>query len=254
MSTPPTILLSNSSVSENSPLGQVVGTFTILDLSFGESLSLLDDAGGRFGLDQNNNLIVIGLLDFEESAYQSILVGLSGSATTYEESFLIAVDNVEGVTVKLKAADSALGWFRGSLEQDDITGCQGADLIAARWDDDLVNGRGGDDLLIGGLGQDALFGGRGADRFIYRKVHQSSVAAPDVIHDFNHNQGDVIDLRAIGGHRFDFIGNAAFGRNAGELRFDTGTHLLEGDIDGDGTADFAIQVQVENMMRGDLVL
>ena len=56
------------------------------------------------------------------------------------------------------------------------------------------------------------------------------------------------------GDHFDFVGNADFGNHAGELRFDLASHLLQGDIDGDGLADFAIEVHAANLARGDLLL
>src|SRR5215510_7160950 len=96
MSTPALeIFLSKSSIAENSPLGSVVGTFLLLDLLDTESLVLFDDAEGHFALDANYNLVVNGPLDFENESFQSIRVGLSNSTTTYEKTFLIAVENIE---------------------------------------------------------------------------------------------------------------------------------------------------------------
>ena len=73
--------------------------------------------------------------------------------------------------------------------------------------------------------------------------------AKDRITDFG--VGDLIDLSAIdaitGGsdNAFSFIGSAAFGNVAGELRATSlggNVWLIEGDIDGIGGADFAINV------------
>ncbi len=104
------------------------------------------------------------------------------------------------------------------------------------------------DLLAMGAGMrgraDSLEGGLGADRFYFRSAGEAN---GDVIADFSVTQGDRIDLRAIdsngalaGDQGFAWIGGAAFDGVAGQLRFDGG--MLEGDMDGDGTADFQVHL------------
>jgi len=67
-----------------------------------------------------------------------------------------------------------------------------------------------------------------------------------VITDFRAAQGDMIDLRGIdagaadGDQAFVFLGAGAFSGAAGELRFAAG--VLEGDVNGDGVAEFQIQM------------
>lgn len=67
--------------------------------------------------------------------------------------------------------------------------------------------------------------------------------------DFSHAQGDRVDLRPIdadnraaGDQRFHLFGSAAFTNDAGELRYQrVGTAtVLQGDVNGDGKADFSI--------------
>ena len=75
---------------------------------------------------------------------------------------------------------------------------------------------------------------------------------------------DTIDLLSIdakdtpeGDQAFTFIGGTAFGSTEGELRFDDTTKALEGDTDGDGTADFTITltgVSLADLDAGDFVL
>jgi Ca2+-binding RTX toxin-like protein len=251
----PIVYLTKSSVPENSPMGRVVGHFALADGS--DSVNLIDDAGGRFALDAHNNLIVTGPLDFEEAPYQLIKVqALDGSTIVYEDVFLIQIRDVDGVSIRLDPCD---GSYRGSNENDKITGSCLGDRIGGRPGADILRGGAGDDTLIGGLGEDRLTGNRGADHFMFRKAADSSIAAPDLITDFHHRQGDKIDLKKIEanslpGDHFDFVGNAGFSNHAGELRFDLATHLLQGDIDGDSAADFAIEVNVANLARGDLLL
>jgi Ca2+-binding RTX toxin-like protein len=115
---------------------------------------------------------------------------------------------------------------------------------------DVLIGSAAANTLFGGGGRDTLAGGAGADRFVYGAVGDSAVGAnADRITDFSHAQADHIDLHLIdadsttaGDQAFHFIGTAAFGHHAGELRFaasgaDT---AVTGDVNGDGTADFQI--------------
>lgn len=254
----PLLYLTKSTVPENSPAGRVVGHFQLVDDRY--SVSLIDDAGGRFALDAHNNLIVTGPLDFEEAQYQSIKVqALEGSNIVLEDVFLIQVQDVNGVSIRLDPHDVGHDWLHGRSEDDRLAGSCLANKIAGRAGDDVLRGLGGDDVLVGGLGEDRLAGNRGADRFVFRTAADSSLAAPDLIKDFHHGQGDKIDLRGIeanslGGIDFDFVGNTGFSNHSGELRFDLATHLLQGDIDGDGAADFAIEVHAANLARGDLLL
>ncbi len=63
-------------------------------------------------------------------------------------------------------------------------------------------------------------------------------------------------LASRGDQKFHFIGNNHdFNGHAGELRYDAVNHKVEGDIDGDGTADFAIILtNVTHLVKGDFIL
>jgi Ca2+-binding RTX toxin-like protein len=262
------ILLSSSSVAENSPAGKAVGTFSVSDPDFGDTFTftLLDDAGGRFAIDAHNNLIVAGPLDYEEASQQQLLVEAhSAILGTLDETFIIKIDDVAGVTIRLSCeshkcgATHTHGRVLASDEEDRIVGSSCGDTIKALGGNDIVHGGGGNDALNGGLGSDVLFGNRGADRFVFRSVIDSTVAGPDSIRDFHRGQGDKIDLRGIehaslGGDPLDFIGGNSFSGHAGELRIDRAHHLVQGDIDGDGSADFAIEVNVANLAKSDFLL
>ncbi|HEY0086305.1 MAG TPA: RTX toxin, partial [Allosphingosinicella sp.] len=80
----------------------------------------------------------------------------------------------------------------------------------------------------------------------------STASARDSILDFS--AGDRINLTDIdadnnavnGNGRFAYIGAAGFSHTAGELRVTAaqgGGFLVEGDVNGDGTADLSILVQ-----------
>ena len=120
--------------------------------------------------------------------------------------------------------------------------------------DTLIGGRGGD-LIYSGSGSDKIAGGAGADTFQYRATSDSGPDDPDSILDFEPGR-DQIDLHFIdanwateGDQAFSWIGSKAFSgagpTSAGELRAywrDGTTWLVEGDCDGDGSADLVITV------------
>ena len=135
----------------------------------------------------------------------------------------------------------------GSGFADTLTGSTGANRI---------EGGAGNDRITGSGGGDQLFGGSGNDTFAFLALGDSLPASPDTIFDFAGGGvagGDLIDLAAIdaipGGrdNAFAFIGSAAFSGVSGQLRFDTaatpGFTLVQGDTNGDGVADFQIQLQ-----------
>jgi Ca2+-binding RTX toxin-like protein len=122
-------------------------------------------------------------------------------------------------------------------------------ILGGRADDTLTGGA-GNDLIWGNLGADTLKGGGGNDSFEYYAIADSTAEARDTILDFS--GGDKINLFTIdadgnatnGNSRFVFIGDAAFGEKAGELRVTQSGDgwLVEGDVNGDGLADLAILV------------
>jgi hypothetical protein len=115
-----------------------------------------------------------------------------------------------------------------------------------------VFGGTGNDTLIGGKGGDILWGHQDSDIFKFVKVSEigKSAATRDQIMDFSDVEGDQIDLVDIdskkgpGNQDFHFIGAQKFHHKAGELHvLNKGAFfLVEGDINGDGKADFQIEV------------
>ena len=96
-----------------------------------------------------------------------------------------------------------------------------------------------------------------------RRRFRHSAPAADRITDFVQIV-ERIDLRGIdantgtaGDQAFSFIGTAAFSATAGELRyaFDGTDTWVQGDVDGDGVADFEIVLSGEYpMVAGDFYL
>jgi serralysin len=153
------------------------------------------------------------------------------------------LSNIENLTGSKTGADSLTGDDLANV----LTGLGGADTLA---------GGLGADTLIGGLGKDLLTGGNNADIFDFNlKTESVKGANRDVIMDFsgvNTPSGDLdlIDLSSIdakkghGNQAFHFIGHRQFHHKAGELHVlhKTGFFLVEGDTNGDGHADFQIEV------------
>ncbi|HYJ81436.1 MAG TPA: calcium-binding protein, partial [Allosphingosinicella sp.] len=149
--------------------------------------------------------------------------------------------------------------FQGSAERDG-----NFRIFAGAADDQLYGGR-GSDLFFGGLGGDRMIGNGGNDVFRYDLAAESTSAARDSIRDFT--QGDLVDLSRIdadtlasGNQAFSFIGAAAFGHHAGELRLESQggpIWLVQGDTDGDGASDFELLlfvVDAHPATGGDFIL
>ena len=156
--------------------------------------------------------------------------------------------------------------FDGSLEQ------QGNFRIFGGGCDDVLRGGGGNDLIYGDGGQDTMSGGGGNDVFRYDLAEESTSSATDAILGFEHD-ADKIDLSRIdanslasGDQGFTFISTTPFSgagsSSAGELRafqVSPATNLwqVEGDTDGDGNADFVLEVYVDafqNLTASDFFL
>jgi serralysin len=142
-----------------------------------------------------------------------------------------------------------------------IAGNNAANILSGFDGNDWLQGDAGADTLLGGAGRDTLIGGLGADVFDFNALAESLTGANrDVVSDFSAAQGDMVDLSGIDANStltsdqaFSFIGAAAFGAVAGQLRF-SGS-ILSGDTDGNGNADFEIQLMgVAGLVVADLVL
>jgi hypothetical protein len=160
----------------------------------------------------------------------------------------VVVTASDGVNV---ATQSIAVSINNLVDGSTINGNNSANTLNGTNAEDTINGLNGNDTINGGLGADRLTGGSGADRFVYTSVNQSLVGATDIITDFSRTQGDRISLAGIdarttvaGDQAFSFIGNSAFSNVAGQLRSEqvNGNTFVSGDVNGDGVADFTIQV------------
>ncbi|WP_050532836.1 calcium-binding protein [Pseudaestuariivita atlantica] len=145
--------------------------------------------------------------------------------------------------------------LRGDAAANQLSGEGSSDRLYGRDGFDTIDGGPGADAIYGGLGFDLLTGGSDEgrrDRYIYFSAAESGVgvANRDIITDFVPGE-DRIELSRIDAdisqgfkQRFDFIGDTAFSGTGGELRYEhvDGVTVVQADRDGDGAADFEIEL------------
>ena len=174
---------------------------------------------------------------------------------------IIAIDLEDYPEIEGIASYSEYGGrpLRGNNLDNDLHDGNGSNLLEGRAGDDILYGELGNDTLVGGQGQDSMGGGQGADRFDFRSIDDVGLGADnrDYIWDFRLladklNLG-LMDANSVhtGNQAFHFVGNAAFSGAAGELTyrhevasdgFMTPVTIVAGDTDGDGSADFEIEL------------
>ncbi|UPK02139.1 M10 family metallopeptidase C-terminal domain-containing protein [Bradyrhizobium sp. 170] len=165
-----------------------------------------------------------------------------------------AFSSVGGLTNNIGIAlnatiEKAIG---GSGNDTLIASDTGCTLSGGVGNDTLIGGA-GNDKLIGGSGVDNLTGGNSGDIFVFLLGESSATSGQhDRITDFVSGTDD-IDLSGFDAisstgsyDQFKFLATAAFSGAAGELNYfynsSTGVTTLQGDTNGDGVADFAIDI------------
>ncbi|MDH5530548.1 MAG: calcium-binding protein, partial [Paracoccaceae bacterium] len=143
--------------------------------------------------------------------------------------------------------NSGNDWLDGGSENDWLFGAEGNDTLIGGTGNDSLNGGANSDVLNGGEGQDTLSGGSGSDVFVFLTASEAGFGSTrDVISDFTSALGnfDSIDLTAMGLTNTDFIFGNAFSGTAPEIRaiIGGGNTIIQGDIDGDGNADFELML------------
>lgn len=191
-----------------------------------------------------------------------VQVTVSDGTLSDTQSLAVSVVNVvDGVTL---TGTNGANQLNGTTAEDTLRGLGGNDTLWGGLGADSLYGDSGNDTLYGGWGSDTLIGGIGADRFLYSSIADTQVGAADVIGDFKHIDKDRIGLSGIdananagGDQSFTFIGSGAFTGTAGQLRYEQsgGNTFVMGDVNGDGVAEFAIEV-IGNVsfVSGDFVL
>ena len=154
----------------------------------------------------------------------------------------------------------------GEAGNDSLDGGAGADLLRGGDGRDVLSAGIGDDVLRGGLGRDVLAGGPGRDVFKFNSAAEVGIGSNrDAIVDFE-GRFDLIDFSSIdadvgtkGNGSFVFLAmeNTSFTGDAGELRWyrqnligkSQDKTFIEGDLNGDGTADFRLMLDDLHVLR-----
>ncbi|MFC5358560.1 calcium-binding protein [Azospirillum himalayense] len=174
--------------------------------------------------------------------------------------FKTGTGNAETLRSDARKGNSAILGFGGN---DTLLGSHNAELMVGGLGNDTLYGNRGDDTLLGSVGDDwiqggdgtdLLAGGDGKDRFVFQSTRDAGNGSQrDTILDFSTD--DSLDLRGIdantrqrGDQAFTFIGGSSFHRRAGELRWAGG--MAQGDVNGDGRADFQITLQGLDKLLG----
>lgn len=187
-------------------------------------------------LDWHDASIFISYADLVSGGDNWFFDGFNGSDTIIGNRFRDII----------KSGDSD-DTIRGKGGHDLLFGERGNDVVLGEHGNDRMLGASGDDALTGGRGADLLTGGAGFDRFIFNSIAEAgSGRSRDTITDFDLRRDYIVlsridaDVTLRDNQAFEFIGRARFDGEAGELRCRGG--IVSGDVDGDGIADFQIDV------------
>lgn len=213
-----------------------------------------------------------GYLPYEEAvaameAYNDVKPDGSYQVTWTPEMYAGWVGAIEAGGAARVAADTGVAGVTATMSRnisiayntviENAVGGESRDYLVGNDVANMLKGNGGDDVLNGLGGDDELWGGAGADTFVF-----FDNSGRDTIRDFLSGT-DKIDLAQIdantrldGDQAFTFIGSGRFDGHAGELRgyFDHGSYFLAGDVDGDGRADFTIDLGHAKVVTSDLFL
>lgn len=161
--------------------------------------------------------------------------------------------------------------LKGSDGRDHLQGGAGSDTLFGGQNSDYLFGGSSADMLHGGLGRDELTGNGGADVFVFQDTDirfrngllQDASGLSDSVRDFQ-KRVDKIDLSLIdtrllkfGDQAFDYLGLGGFTKERGQVRWEWshGNTLVQGDLDGNGRADFTITLLGEvSLLKGDFLL
>lgn len=209
------------------------------------------------------------------SAADNIKLDLAGSGEILCSTSVTLGSGASAATLLGMAAinatgNSAANTLVGNRGANTLAGGSGNDRLVGGSGNDTLAGGNGDDTLTGGGGRDSLQGSMGRDVFDYNASTDSLADAGkrDLIRDFLHGT-DRIDLSGLdavtggGDNAFRFIGKAGFSHVAGQLHVvlfnESGTALdhsvLEGDVNGDASADFQIDLSgLIGFTAGDFIL
>ena len=220
------------------------------------------DGDDIYTVDNAGDIIIetaSGGLDRINSSISIDLMGRNGAYANVEN---IVLTGAGALNAYGTAANNSLS---GNAGANLLSGRAGNDTIGGGAGNDTIDGGAGADRLNGGAGKDVLYGGAGdaaADVFVFGATSESGVgtANRDIVYHFASGVDD-FDFRAIdantklaGDQAFAFSGTTAKANSVWYA--DIGTDLLvRGDNNGDGVADFEIQVVgINSLVAGDFLL
>ncbi|MEO0319346.1 MAG: right-handed parallel beta-helix repeat-containing protein [Pseudomonadota bacterium] len=133
---------------------------------------------------------------------------------------------------------------------DTIVGGTGNDTINDGLGDDLINGGPGDDIITLSFGDDLIFGDDGADTFIAKHA----VIGNDRLGGFTVEEGDLLDLRALGvSSAADALAIASMDGGSTVLDFGNGNSLTLINIDSASITDDFFVPEPEIMMMEEVM-
>ena len=107
---PTAVLLSNSSIAENSPANTVVGVLSALDPDLGDTatFTLTNDAGGLFAI-SGGNLVATGPLNYEQATSHQVTVRTTDAGgLTYDATLTIATTNVNEAPTDISLSNAVI--------------------------------------------------------------------------------------------------------------------------------------------------
>jgi VCBS repeat-containing protein len=256
-------------ISGNVILGDPGGGVADTDPDVGDSLTVLQVQGASVGQAIVGAYGVLTLSAAGAYTYVADDGKPIAAGTVVEDVFdYLLTDQLDFDIATLTV--SVTGMSTGTTGNNHLLANDVGSTLSGLAGNDILDGGDSIDILIGGAGLDTLTGGLGADRFKFNtKADSKKGAAHDVILDFSGagGEGDKIDLSSIdakkghGNQSFKFIKTQKFHHKMGELHIvKHGTHVIvEGDIDGNGKADFQIDVHnltdhLTSLAKGDFIL
>jgi Cadherin domain/RTX calcium-binding nonapeptide repeat (4 copies) len=156
----PTNITGTLAVNEIAANGTLVGTVAAQDVDSATfTYTLLDNAGGRFAINNNGQVTVVNglLLDFEQSNSHTIVVRATDPGNLFvDRTLTVTVNDVNPETI---VGDAANNTFVGGALADSINGGGGADTMTGRQGDDFyfVDNPGDQVVENPGEGQDRVY-------------------------------------------------------------------------------------------------
>lgn len=235
------------------------GGYATGNLTGSEPANLIRAADGNdtiVGLGGNDTLRGFGRADsIDGGAGQDRILTEDGDDSAHGGAGNDCIEDTGGINAL--AGGDGDDVILGGLGQDWISGDDDSDWLdggrGGATADDTVLGGDGEDTLVGGRGSDMLSGGAGADAFVFRAASGSRPGAGRRDHIRDLDDSDIIYLHLIDADTatseddaFTVTGTAPTGA-AGDLWFVAGATATDpgipsGDTDGDGLADFEIEI------------